>query len=184
MFSQLLEKIALGLEDRHIPYMIIGGQAVLIYGEPRLTRDIDVTLGVGPDRLADLLAFARSHSWRVLVEDPEQFVQRTMVLPLEDSQSSIRIDLILSFSPYERQALERVHRVGIGKAAVRFASPEDVIVHKIIAGRPRDLEDVRSILNKRVDFDRAYVLQWLSEFDRSLGGTYRQAFEGLEQSLV
>ena len=77
-----------------------------------------------------------------------------------------------------------VHRVKIGKATVRLPAPEDVIVHKIIAGRPRDLEDVRSILNKRVNLDRAYVLQWLSEFDRSLGGTYRQAYDGLEQSLL
>jgi hypothetical protein len=43
MFQQLLETIALGLEKRGIPYMVIGGQAVLLYGEPRLTRDIDVT---------------------------------------------------------------------------------------------------------------------------------------------
>jgi hypothetical protein len=181
MFSQLLEQIALGLDERHVPYMIIGGQAVLIYGEPRLTRDIDVTLGVGPDRLAEILAFARSCSWRVLVENPEEFVQRTMVLPLEDSRSSIRIDLIFSFSPYEQQALERVHKIGIGKASVRFAAPEDVVVHKVIAGRPRDLEDVRNILNKRADIDRAYICHWLEEFDRSLGGTYLQAFEDLAQ---
>ena len=179
MFSQLLEQIALGLEERQVPYMIIGGQAVLIYGEPRLTRDIDVTVGVGPDRLADLLALADSYSWRVLVEDPEEFVQRTMVLPLEDLQSSIRIDIILSFSLYEKQALERVHRVGIGKATVRFAAPEDVIVHKIIAGRPRDLEDVRNILTKRADLDRQYIHHWLEEFDRSMGGSYRQAFDNL-----
>ncbi len=36
--------------------MLIGGQAVLLHGEPRLTQDIDVTLGVGLDRLADLLS--------------------------------------------------------------------------------------------------------------------------------
>ena len=182
MFSQLLEQIALGLDERHVPYMIIGGQAVLIYGEPRLTRDIDVTLGVGPDRIAELLDFAHSCSWRVLVENPEEFVERTMVLPLEHSQSGIRIDLIFSSSAYERQALERVHKIGIGKASVRFAAPEDVVVHKMIAGRPRDLEDVRNILNKRADLDRPYIHHWLEEFDRGLGGAYLQAFEDLVQS--
>jgi hypothetical protein len=35
MFESLLERIALTLEQAHIPYMIIGGQAVLLYGEPR-----------------------------------------------------------------------------------------------------------------------------------------------------
>lgn len=182
MFNQLLERIALGLEERQIPYMVIGGQAVLIYGEPRLTRDIDITLGVGPERLNDLLALAQGLAWRVLVEEPREFVQRTMVLPLDDPQSGIRIDFIFSFSPYERAAMDRVRRVSIGKAMVRFAAPEDVIVHKITASRPRDLEDVRTILLKNRDLDLAYVRNWLGEFDRSLGNSYLQAFDDLARS--
>jgi len=182
MFTQLLERIALGLEQRQIPYMVIGGQAVLIYGEPRLTRDIDVTLGVGPERLTELLAFAEASGWRLLVEEPQEFVQRTMVLPLIHPGSGIRIDFIFSHSAYEQQAMERVRRVEIGKAAVRFAAAEDVIVHKIIAGRPRDLDDVRSILLKNSDLDRGYIRKWLAEFDRSLGESYAQTFDRVAQS--
>jgi hypothetical protein len=48
---ELLERIALELERAGIPYMVTGGQAVLLYGEPRLTRDIDITLGVSTDQL-------------------------------------------------------------------------------------------------------------------------------------
>lgn len=182
MFNQLLERIALGLDERQIPYMVIGGQAVLIYGEPRLTRDIDITLGVGLERLSDALALADASGWRVLVEKPDQFVQRTMVLPLDDPQSKIRIDLIFSFSPYERQAMDRVHRVSVGKAMVRYAAAEDVIVLKITAGRPRDLEDARTILLKHRELDLAYIRGWLAEFDRSLGENYLQAFENLVRS--
>jgi hypothetical protein len=68
MFQQLLEKIALGLEERSIPYMIIGGQAVLLYGEPRLTKDIDITLGAGPERLTEVLDLIAEQEWRVLPE--------------------------------------------------------------------------------------------------------------------
>ena len=50
MYDRLLEKIALELDSRAIPYRVVGGQAVLLYGEPRLTRDIDVTLGRGDPR--------------------------------------------------------------------------------------------------------------------------------------
>lgn len=46
MFERLLERLAGSLDRHKIPYMVIGGQAVLVYGEPRLTRDIDVTVGV------------------------------------------------------------------------------------------------------------------------------------------
>jgi len=35
MFEKLLEKLAIIFSKNHIPYMIIGGQAVLLYGEPR-----------------------------------------------------------------------------------------------------------------------------------------------------
>jgi predicted nucleotidyltransferase len=182
MFTQLLERIAHGLDERHIPYMVIGGQAVLIYGEPRLTRDIDITLGVGPERLNDLLALARGAAWRVLVETPEEFVQRTMVLPLADSETGIRIDLIFSNSAYEQQAMQRVRRVEIGNASVCFAAAEDVIVHKIVAGRPRDIEDVRGILLKNSELDLGHIRHWLAEFDRSLGEGYLRRFEDLAHS--
>jgi hypothetical protein len=71
----------------------------------------------------------------VLVEDPEEFVRQTMVLPLKDSETGIRMDLIFSFSPYERQAMERVKLLKMGKAEVRFAAVEDVIILKMVAGR-------------------------------------------------
>jgi len=55
MFARLLEKIAITLESARIRYMVIGGQAVLRYGEARLTKDVDITLGMDMDRLGDLL---------------------------------------------------------------------------------------------------------------------------------
>ena len=54
MFKELLSEISKELGRRKIPYMIIGGQAVLLYGEPRLTKDIDITLGVTPVRLLEI----------------------------------------------------------------------------------------------------------------------------------
>ena len=55
MFNSLLKAIAQSLDRRGIPYMVIGGQAVLLYGEPRQTRDIDVTMGIGPERVTDAI---------------------------------------------------------------------------------------------------------------------------------
>ncbi len=179
MLALLMEKIALGLEGRAIPYMVIGGQAVLLYGEPRFTNDIDVTLGSGAERLPEILELTRDGGWKVLVDSPAEFVQRTMVLPCIDPESGIRIDFIFSNSMYEREALGRVRRIEIGKAQVRFGSLEDLIIHKVIAGRPRDLEDVRTILLKNPNPDVAYIRRWLEEFDRSLGMDYRRKFEGL-----
>ena len=87
MISHLLETIANALDARRISYMIIGGQAVLVHGEPRMTKDVDVTLGVSADRLGDILLMVSSLGWEVMVETPESFVKRTMVLPCRENGS-------------------------------------------------------------------------------------------------
>jgi len=147
--------------------MIIGGQAVLLYGEPRLTRDIDITLGVNIDGLDRLLSAIRELPLKPLPPDIETFVHETMVLPTIDEHTGIRVDFIFSFTPYEITAIQRAKTVSILGQKLYFASPEDLIIHKIFAGRPRDLEDVRIILIKNPDIDNSYIRKWLKEFDRS-----------------
>lgn len=177
MFQGLLEAISRELTVGSVPYMVIGGQAVLLYGEPRLTRDIDITLGVGVEELGRIEKIVHKAGLKVLVENIDEFVERTMVLPAMDEQSGIRVDLIFSFSPYERQAIARAKDTKLGKAAVKFASLEDVVIHKVIAGRARDLEDIRSILLKNPGYDSLYIERWLKEFDESLGEGFLASFE-------
>lgn len=180
MFEKILADIGKALPARSIPYMVIGGQAVLLYGEPRVTRDIDVTLGVDVDCLEDLLRIAEELSLRVLPDEIKTFVDRTMVLPCLDDASGIRVDFIFSFTPYEEQAIRRSNRIGIKGVEVCFASPEDVILHKIFAGRPRDIEDARSILLRNPDLDISYMRDWLDRFDlASEEKGFREIFERL-----
>ena len=163
--------------------MVIGGQAVLLYGEPRLTKDIDITLGVGVDRLGDMTVIVGQLNLKHLTENVDEFVKETMVLPVIDEKSGIRIDFIFSFSPYERQAIERARKIVIGRTKIKFASLEDVVIHKMIAGRPRDIEDVQSILLKNPGYDFQYIEKWLSEFDCALDKKYRESFEELQKRL-
>jgi hypothetical protein len=176
MFESLLGRIGSTLDQADIAYMVIGGQAVLVYGEPRLTRDIDITLGATLDRLADVVELLATMELFPLA-DPETFTRKTMVLPCRDPETAIRVDFIFSFSPYEQQALERVRLVEIAGTAVRFASPEDLLVHKVVAGRPRDLEDVKSILLKNPDVDIGYIKAWLEEFSSALAEPYAERFD-------
>jgi len=148
--------------------MVIGGQAVLLYGEPRLTKDIDITLGVNTERLPELLDILPLLSLKPLPKDIPSFVKKTMVLPAFDPSSGIRVDFIFSFTPYERQAIKRAKTIMISGRKVRFASLEDLIIHKVFAGRPRDLEDVRILILKNRDIDRKYIERWLKEFDATL----------------
>jgi len=76
VLEKLLENIAEALETHEIPYMIIGGQAVLLYGEPRLTKDIDITLGLGPEFLERLRSIIEDQGFKILVKEIEDFVER------------------------------------------------------------------------------------------------------------
>lgn len=183
MFRSLLNKIASALDKNHIPYMVIGGQAVLLYGEPRLTKDIDVTLGVGVDQLATMRAIVKRLKLKYLTQDVDAFVKETMVLPVADPKSGIRIDFIFSYSSYERQAIERARKIALGGTIIKFASLEDLVIHKMIAERPRDIEDVESILLKNPQYDSRYIEKWLAEFDVALDKKYRETFAVLQKKL-
>jgi hypothetical protein len=183
VFERLLKKIGLQLEKASIPYMVIGGQAVLLYGEPRLTRDIDITLGIGINGLKKIKEVVSVVGLKILVKKEEEFVKRNMVLPTIDKKSGIRVDFIFSFSPYERQAIERGKDIKLGRTHVRFASLEDVVIHKVIAGRARDFEDVKSILLKNPKYDSRYIASWLEEFDKSLGENFLKGFKEIEKEI-
>lgn len=168
MFDSLLARLATALDAAGISYMVIGGQAVLLHGEPRLTRDIDVTLGADPSQLDALLGVAAAVGLTPLV-DPASFVAETFVLPCEDAESGIRVDMVFSNAGYEREAIARAVTAAVGGADVRFASVEDLVILKLIAARPRDIEDARGVLDRHPDADLALVRRWLRVFDETLG---------------
>ena len=122
-----------------------------------MTRDIDVTLGLDTGRLGDLFGAVRELTFKPLPDDLESFVKETMGLTTLDENTAIRADFIFSFTPYETEAIKRAKKVTILGQQINFASPEDLIIHKIFAGRPRDLEDVKIILRKNSDLDSCYI---------------------------
>lgn len=179
MFQELLAKVANALDLNDIPYMIIDGQAVLLYGEPRLTRDIDITLGINIDEYAKILDIIHKINLVPLPEEPKNFVEKTFVLPVKDIDTNIRVDFIFSNTAYEKQAFKRTNKVMILNTPVKFASLEDVLIHKIFAGRPVDLQDARSIIDKNPEFDDKYVEKWLKEFETSTGKKFLNVFKSI-----
>ncbi|RJR40973.1 MAG: hypothetical protein C4576_18965 [Desulfobacteraceae bacterium] len=167
MFEALISRIAEALDRAGLPYMIIGGQAVLFHGMVRMTKDIDITLGVDSDRLDTVVRAIESIGLEIIPEDHKAFVEKTYVLPAMERESGLRVDFIFSFTPYEREAIARAVSAVLCETKVMFAAIEDVVIHKVFAGRPRDLEDVRALALKNPGMDREYVRKWLKEFERS-----------------
>ena len=183
MFRDLIKRVCSVLKDNGLPYMIIGGQAVLKYGDPRLTQDVDITLGIAPQDGDRLLGILDEIQVTPLCDNPADFLKQTFVLPVKDKVTGIRIDFIFSLTDYELRAIERSSLVDFDGLSVNFISLEDLLVQKLIANRPRDIEDVRNILLKNKNFDRSYVEKWLNIFDGELDLSSLDTFKAIIASI-
>ncbi|MBS4029426.1 MAG: nucleotidyl transferase AbiEii/AbiGii toxin family protein [Ignavibacteriales bacterium] len=181
MLQKELVKVVRALHRANIPYIIIGGRAVLLYGEPRFTKDIDITLGVDSSQFPIIKTLAEKLLLRSKVD--EAFVKETNVFPTIDTESGIGVDFIFSFTPYERAAIERANIVLVEDIPVRYAAVEDVIIHKIFAGRPRDIQDVEGIILRTPIFDKKFIEETLSDFDNALQKSLVQLFQQICSDL-
>jgi hypothetical protein len=107
-----------------------------------------------------------------------------MILPFEDVDSGFRIDFLFLFTPFGRQAIERARMIAVGGATVRFATPEDLIIPKMVAGRPCDEVDVRGILLKTRGIDVRYIEEWLGRFNPVVGRPVLERFQDLLESTA
>lgn len=170
--------IARFLEELGIPYGIIGGLALQHWGDVRLTRDVDVTVLVPPEALADFVD-ALLVRFRPRIPEAREFALRHRVVLVETTEG-IPVDISLGIAGYEEEALQRGVPVEFpGAGSLRLLAPADLIIHKCVAGRPRDLEDVQSILlRQRLRVDLALIRRWLAAFrDIVEGHDPLQAFE-------
>lgn len=133
------------LRARGERYCLIGGLALQRWGEPRLTRDVDLTLfcSFGAEATtADMLLAEFSPR----VEDARNFALQRRVLLLR-SRKGIGIDVAFGGIPYEARCIERSSDWGLEEGVVlHTCSAEDLVVLKAFAGRERDWLDVHSVI--------------------------------------
>lgn len=95
----------------------------------------------------------------------EEFTLETFVLPCIDESSEVRVDFIFSLSDFEREAIERSIVVEVEGTPVHFVTAEDLVIHKLVAGRPRDIEDVQAVISRSEKLDLDYIRNWLMQFE-------------------
>jgi hypothetical protein len=149
--------------QRQWQFCLIGGIALLRWGEPRLTRDVDVTLLTGFGREDEFIAPILSSGYRGRIPDASEFARRNRVL-LVDSPQGVPIDIALAGLPLEALVVERasLYEFETG-CSLRTCSAEDLIVQKLFAFRTRDVLDVETIVLRQHDrLDWAYIEAQLS----------------------
>ena len=148
--------------------LIIGGVAASLLGKPRLTADVDAVMLVSTDDLPRLVQAAALEGLAPRIADAEAFARRNRVLLLRHQDTGIDVDVSLGMLPFEVEAVERSVLYSLGDVSVRLPTPEDLIVFKAVAHRPRDLLDIQAIIASHPGLDRARIQDWLRQFAQAL----------------
>jgi hypothetical protein len=140
--------------DRQWRFCFIGGIAVLRWGEPRLTRDADLTLLTGYGTEAPYIdALVARFEGRL--DNTAGFALRNRVVLLRASNGT-PIDVALGALPFEEHAIDRATPFAVGDDnSIVTCSAGDLVVHKVFAGRDRDWLDVEGVLVRQ-----AGALDW------------------------
>ncbi len=144
--------------------IVIGGAAVCILGQPRMTADVDAVLLASVDDLSQLLSAAREVGLTPRIKDAKAFAQKNRMVLLRHRASDTDVDISLGTLPLEIEAVERSQIVRLGRTRLRIPSVEDLIIMKAVAHRPKDLLDIQSLVDLHPDLDRTRIEQWVRQF--------------------
>ncbi|MEZ6061324.1 MAG: DUF6036 family nucleotidyltransferase [Planctomycetaceae bacterium] len=155
-------------ESRAIQYAIMGGLAARAHGMPRATFDVDFTISVERDDLPSLFDAAEDLGYTIPAAYRAGWVDQVSGMPLVKlgvaiADRSVDVDVFLAESPYLREVIKRRCREVIDTGHVWLVSPEDLIVLKVLSGRPRDRIDVQDVLFMQGELDRRYMRHWAEQ---------------------
>ncbi len=149
--------------ERGLQWYVFGAQAAIVWGSPRLSADVDVTAMIEPGILGDYIDTMSGHGFELAVRDAD-FVTRT------PPPRARRLDVVLAGPGLEEEFLKRAILVDVAGTAVPVISPEDLIITKVLAGRAKDIEDIRSVIHeRRASLDGARIRDVLRLLEKALG---------------
>jgi predicted nucleotidyltransferase len=144
--------------------VIIGGVAVGFLGKPRYTADVDAVFLLSTKDISSFLELARAENIIPRIENAEDFARKSRVLLLKHAPTETEVDISLGIMPFEEEMVERGNIKSFANLSARLPTPEDLIIMKAIAHRPKDLEDIRTIVDKYPDLDQDRIERWVKDF--------------------
>ena len=158
---QALQNLLARFNDRGV---IIGGVAASLLGAPRYTVDLDAVFLLNLEDISRLLSEAAKEGIEPRISDPVALALKSRILLLRHTASGIDIDLSLGLLPFEIEMVDRSQLIKIGSIKLRLPTPEDLIIMKAIAHRPKDLEDIRAIAASHANLDKERIRFWVEQF--------------------
>lgn len=145
--------------------VVIGGIAASVLGQARYTEDLDAMILLSTKDIPQFLEAAKQEGIEPRIENAVDFARKSRVLLLHHIITDTNIDISLGILPFELEVIERSSIQEFDDSLqVRLPTPEDLIIMKAIAYRPKDLEDIRTLAVKYTNLDFARIEFWIKTF--------------------
>ena len=155
------------LERLQIPYLVVGSFASSIWGEPRLTMDIDIVIDLRSDQIVPLCQAFPAPEFYISEAAVREAVTRRRQFNVLHPTSANKIDFMIPRDDaWSRLQLTRGRqRQYDGEIDLQVCSPEDVIIAKMRFYKegqsPKHLRDIAGVLDLQGEsLDREYIAKW------------------------
>ena len=168
--ADLLGDLAAAFDALAMPWYVFGAQAAIVYGVARLTADVDVTVRAPAGvPTGTWLAVVEQHGFSRRFTDPA-FIEQSRVVPLVHGATGLPVDVVLAGPGLEDEFLARAVYLSVDSVRVPVVEVSDLVILKVLAGRPKDLEDVVVLLRVQgPQVDGARVRHILRMLEEALG---------------
>lgn len=163
----VLKLVAAHLDAAGLPYMVTGSLAASHYAEPRFTRDIDIVVEIVP---SDAERLARTLEGDFYVDEDALWhaAARRRMANVIHRELLVKVDFIVrKDTPFRVEEFRRRRPIVVDEATIWFASPEDVILSKLVwmaeSGSEVQRRDINAMLALVPDLDRDYIERWVDQ---------------------
>ena len=156
--NEILKLVCTFLNEEKVEYVVVGGLAVLFYGIPRTTMDIDILIAMDMAETKRFAEFMNENDFFADDEDIKTAFAEKSHATIEDKTSMIRLDIKGIYGDNDRITLKRRRKVSLADFVFYVASPEDLIANKLLFGSEQDVKDAEGIYARQFDnLDKAYL---------------------------
>ena len=168
--AELLASLANVFASFGARWYVFGAQAVVVWGRPRLTADIDVTAFIASDDVARFVRSMTDARFDLRFDATPEFLAATRVLPFVHRSTGWPLDVVLAGPGLEERFMDRAVVVEFAGVPAPVIRAEDLVVTKVLSGRPRDVEDVYGVLleqGSKLDYES--MRSTLRQLEQALG---------------
>ncbi len=149
--EEILKLVCSFLSENNIEYVIVGGIAVLFYGNPRTTMDIDYVVQLADKDIPALVKFLQENGFYADEYDMRTALKEKSHCTPEDKETMFRLDIKGVYTEMDERVLMNKKKIKINDIIIYIASPEDTIANKLLFSREQDLNDVLGIYARQHD---------------------------------